>query len=131
MTDAAGRRSFPDVVEIAIGNEPPTVTIESPVEGATVVPGSLVTVRGHADDREDGQASCNRLNWQVFLGHNAHSHPQLFFQGCETQFVARIPADHGSAADLFLVVELTYEDNGGANGTRPLVGSAAVRLNVD
>jgi cytochrome c len=131
VTDAAGRRSFPDVVEIAIGNEPPTVTIESPVEGTTVVPGSLVTVRGRADDREDGQAPCDRLNWQVFLGHNAHSHPQLFFQGCETQFVARIPADHGSAADLFLVVELTYEDNGGANGTRPLIGSAAVRLNVD
>jgi glucose/arabinose dehydrogenase/type 1 glutamine amidotransferase len=131
VSDTAGRRSFPDVVEISIGNEPPTVTIEAPAEGATVVPGGRVTVRGRADDREDGQAPCDRLNWQVFLGHNAHSHPQLFFQACEAEFVARVPADHGAAADLFLVVELTYEDQGGPNGARPLVGSATVRLNVD
>jgi hypothetical protein len=51
--------------------------------------------------------------------------------GCEAEFIARVPADHGAAADLFLVVELTYEDDGGANGTPPLVGSATVRLNVD
>jgi hypothetical protein len=131
VTDAAGRRSFPDVVEVAVGNEPPVVTIESPAEGMTVANGQRVTVRGRAEDHEDGAGACDRLTWQVFLGHNAHSHPQLFFMGCEAEFIARVPADHGAAADLFLVVELTYEDDGGANGTPPLVGSATVRLNVD
>jgi cytochrome c len=130
VIDAVGRRSFPSVVEIAIGNEPPIVTIESPVEGATIEAGSRVTVRGRVDDLEDGVGACDRLNWQVFLGHNAHSHPQLYFTGCEAEFVARVPDDHGSAADLFLVVELTYQDLGGPGGARPLVGSASVRLNV-
>jgi cytochrome c len=131
VTDAAGRRSFPDVAEIAIGNEPPTVTIELPAEGATVVAGSQVQVRGRVEDLEDGVGACDRLNWQVFLGHNAHSHPGLFFTGCEPQFIARVPADHGAAEDLFLVLELTYQDKGGANGARPLTGTASVRLNVE
>lgn len=130
VTDGEGRRSFPNVVEIAIGNEPPTVTIETPVEGQTIVAGSRVRVRGRVEDREDGTGACDRLTWQVFLGHNAHSHPQNYFTGCETEFVARVPEDHGSAADLFLVVELTYQDLGAPNGARPLTGSASVRLNV-
>ena len=131
VTDAEGRRSFPGVVEIAVGNDPPSVTIEAPADGTTVAPGSRVTVRGRAEDVEDGTAPCGRLNWQVFLGHNAHSHPQLFFQGCEAEFIARVPADHGAAADLFLVVELAYEDRGGDSGTPPLTGTDSIRLNVE
>ena len=131
VVDAKGRRSFPNVVEIAIGNEPPTVTIESPLDASTIEAGSLVRVRGRVDDREDGVGACDRLNWQVFLGHNAHSHPQVTFTGCEAEFVARIPDDHGAAANVFLVVELTYEDLGAPGGARPLMGSASVRLNVE
>ena len=50
---------------------------------------------------------------------------------CEAEFVARVPADHGSAADLFVVVELSYQDRGGDSGTRPLTGTASIRLNVE
>jgi len=131
ITDGQGRRSFPDVVEIAIGNDPPVVTIETPADGTVVKRGSNVAVRGRAVDREDGTAGCNRLAWDVRLGHNAHSHPQRVFNGCEALFRVEVPADHGTASDLFLVVELRYEDKGGPNGERPLTGLASIRLKVE
>jgi len=131
VTDGDGRKSFPDVIEIAIGNEPPVVTIELPAAGTTIKRGSRVDVRGRVVDREDGEGACDRLNWDVRLGHNAHAHPQLIFDGCEAFFVAQVPADHGTAAELFLVIELSYQDKGGPNGERPLTGVATLRLNVE
>jgi hypothetical protein len=130
VTDGRGRQSFPDVVEIATGNEPPTVVIETPAEGSTVQRGARVDVRGRVTDLEDGEGRCNRYEWTVSLGHNAHAHPQMIFQGCEAFFNARVPDDHGEASELFLVIELRYRDDGGPNGERPLESAALVRLDV-
>ncbi|MBY0275759.1 ThuA domain-containing protein, partial [Candidatus Binatia bacterium] len=69
ITDGAGRESFPDVVEITTGNEPPVVTIEEPAAGTVVARGAKITVRGSATDREDGVARCDRLSWDIRLGH--------------------------------------------------------------
>jgi hypothetical protein len=131
VTDGDGRRSFPDVVEITTGNEPPVVTIERPAPGTVIRRGSQVAVRGRAVDREDGEAACDRLDWDVRLGHNAHAHPQRIFKGCEALFLAEVPADHGTASELFLVIELRYEDKGGPNGERPLTGVATLKLAVE
>lgn len=131
VTDGDGRQSFPDVVEITTGNEPPVVTIELPAPGAVIKRGTQVAVRGRAVDREDGEAACDRLDWDVRLGHNAHAHPQRIFKGCEALFLAEVPADHGTASELFLVIELRYEDKGGPNGERPLTGVDTIRLKVE
>lgn len=131
ITDGEGRKSFPDVVEIAIGNQPPTVEILEPAPGTVAKRGTNLAVRGRAVDREDGEAACNKLFWDVRLGHNAHAHPQRIFQGCEALFRVDVPADHGTASDLFLVIELRYEDRGGPNGERPLTGLATLRLDVE
>ncbi len=131
VTDGRGRRSFPDVIEILTGNEPPTVVIETPADGTTVRRGARIDVRGRVTDAEDGEGRCKRYAWTVSLGHNAHAHPQLVFSGCEAFFNARVPEDHGTASDLFLVIELRYRDNGGPNGERPLEGAALVRVNVE
>jgi cytochrome c len=131
ITDGAGRKSFPDVIEITTGNEPPVVTIETPAAGTTVKRGDRIVVRGRANDREDGVAACDRLSWDIRLGHNAHAHPQRVFQGCEGSFPVDIPTDHANSAALFMVVELRYEDNGGPNGERPLTGVATLKLNVE
>ncbi len=130
VTDGAGRKSFPDVVEITTGNEPPVVTIDTPAAGAVVARGSRIEVRGHATDLEDGDAACNRLNWDIRLGHNAHAHPQKVFNGCVGAFVVDIPEDHANSSALFMVVELRYQDDGGPEGERPLTGVATLRLDV-
>ena len=131
ITDGAGRRSFPDVVEISTGNEPPVVTIDTPAAGTVVKRGTRIEVRGHATDREDGEAACARLTWDIRLGHNAHAHPQRYFQSCAGSFVVDVPDDHANAAELFMVVELRYEDDGGPDGERPLTGVATLRLDVE
>lgn len=131
ITDGAGRRSFPDVVEITTGNDPPVVTIEQPAAGTVVKRGTRIEVRGSATDLEDGAAECSRLAWDVRLGHNAHAHPQRVFNGCTGTFVVNVPDDHANAQELFMVVELRYEDDGGPNGERPLAGSATLRLDVE
>ncbi|MEW6272699.1 MAG: ThuA domain-containing protein [Thermodesulfobacteriota bacterium] len=131
VTDGEGRRSFPDVVEVALGNEPPVVTIEQPAAGATVHDGDTVVLRGRAVDAEDGDVPCNQLLWSVYLGHNAHAHPHQVFFRCEARFQATIPDDHATAGELFLLVELTYEDRGGPNGERSQTGAASVRLDVE
>lgn len=130
ITDGAGRESFPDVITITTGNEPPVVTIEEPAAGTVVARGAKITVRGRATDREDGAAACDRLSWDIRLGHNAHAHPQKVFKGCEGSFVVDVPEDHANAAALFMVVELRYEDDGGPEGEPPLTGAATLRLDV-
>ena len=119
------------MVEIAIGNEPPAVTIEAPAPGTIARRGTNIAVRGKAVDREDGEAPCSKLFWDVRLGHNAHAHPQRVFQGCEALFRVDVPADHGTASELFLVIELRYQDKGGPSGERPLTGLATLRLDVE
>jgi len=131
ITDGAGRKSFPDVIEITTGNDPPVVTIESPTAGTVVKRGSRIEVRGRATDLEDGEAACGRLAWDIRLGHNAHAHPQRVFNGCTGAFTVDVPDDHANAAEIFMVVELRYEDDGGPNGERPLTGLSTLRLDVE
>jgi hypothetical protein len=107
------------------------VTIEQPAEGTTVRHGEVIRLRGRAVDREDGEVPCNDLLWAVYLGHNAHAHPQQVFFRCDVRYLVNIPDDHGAASELFITAELTYEDKGGPSGERPLTGTATVRLNVE
>lgn len=126
----SGERSFPTVAEVVVGNTPPTVTILSPADGASVPIGSTMVLRGRGHDAEDGDAPCGALTWDVRLGHNAHSHPMATRNGCEVLLPATIPAGHGTGGDLFLAIELTWTDGGGPNGERPLVGRQGIRVDV-
>ncbi len=45
-------------------NFPPSATIEAPASGAAVAAGRAVTLRGSADDREDGRLSGDALVWR-------------------------------------------------------------------
>ena len=94
--------------------------------------GLFLSARGRAACRPErsGDAACNRLNWDIRLGHNAHAHPQKVFNGCVGAFVVDIPEDHANSSALFMVVELRYQDDGGPEGERPLTGVATLRLDV-
>jgi len=129
VVGTSGRRSIPSVRTIIVGNAPPTVTITNPVESTITVPPGPVTLQGTASDHEDGSIACNSLLWDVRLGHNAHSHPQTTARGCSITFNATLPG-HGDGKGLFWVVELTYTDQGGANGEPQLTGRDVIRVEV-
>lgn len=124
----SGRRSFPAVAEIVVGNTPPEVTIVAPADGVVVTEGSTVMLRGLATDMQDGKARCADLVWDVRLGHNAHAHPFNVLHGCEVSFTAGL-LGHESGT-LFYAVELRYTDAGGASGEPPLTGRQGIRINV-
>jgi glucose/arabinose dehydrogenase/PKD repeat protein len=46
-------------------NSPPTATIQSPADGGTVVAGQLATVKGTANDPEDGAEPGDQLTWTI------------------------------------------------------------------
>lgn len=125
----SGRRSFPAVQAIVVGNTPPVVEIVAPEDGTTVDLNSMVALRGMATDVEDGEIDCRDLRWDVRIGHNAHSHPLFSLAGCNTGFRAFL-GGHDEQGTLFFAVELTYTDGGGENGEAPLVGRDGIRINV-
>jgi hypothetical protein len=127
----SGLRSLPTVVEVIVANTPPEVTILEPADGAAFVEGTMITLRGEANDLEDGVADCDDLMWDIRLGHNAHSHPYTVRQGCEASFPALPASGHGSLAGLFYAIELRYTDKGGPGGEPALTGRQGVRIRID
>lgn len=124
VTDDQGRRSYPFVLRVAVGNLPPTVQILEPTDGHRATAGSTLVLRGRASDTEDGEARCDQLQWDIRLGHNAHTHPLGQGTGCELSLPVALP-DHGDGGQLFYAVELTYTDQGG------LTGRAGIRIEVE
>jgi glucose/arabinose dehydrogenase len=130
VVGASGRRSFPHVAEVVVGNSPPEVTILAPADGARVPEGTIVTLQGMAVDAEDGPAPCGDLVWDIRLGHNAHSHPLLTRRGCTATFRADTEGGHRQFGGLFFAVELTYTDRGGPGDVPPLTGRRGIRLEM-
>ncbi len=92
--------------------------------------GQTITLRGRAQDAEDGAVPCDALQWELFQGHNAHAHPLGVRAGCETSLLVAPAAGHGDAANLFFVAELVYTDGGGAAGEPPITARRSVRIVV-
>lgn len=56
-------------------NEPPTVSFDSPVDGALFSGGEEFTVAITASDPEDGSLSGSSVTWWADLHHASHTHP--------------------------------------------------------
>ena len=130
VTSASGRRSFPAVAELAVGNTPPVVTILSHAEGSAVEDGRFVTLVGEGRDAEDGPVACDALRWDIRLGHNAHTHPYFLADGCSVRVFVDVPDNHEGAAGVFLAVELSTTDAGAPGGVPPLTARSTIRLRV-
>ncbi|HYD47709.1 MAG TPA: ThuA domain-containing protein [Terriglobales bacterium] len=124
----SGRRSLPAAVEVIAGNAPPRVRILEPAAGTEIVAGTPVTLVGEAEDDEDGTIDCQDLQWDIRLGHNAHSHPGSLLRGCSVSFNPTT-GSHTAGSNLFYVVELSYTDRG-AQGLPPSTARATLRLNL-
>ena len=120
VTDQNGNTATSSTV-ISVGNTPPSITFENPLDGGFFNWGDLVEFSFEVFDNEDGNTSdgsldCENTVFQPFVGHDDHSHPLDQFNACDGRF-AIIDA-HGSDGDnLFYVVEATYEDKGFGEGT--------------
>lgn len=129
VRSARGARSFPFVRRFFVGNSPPVVTIEEPVAGTKIEEGVRTPFRGTAIDPEEGEMPCDRLVWDVRLGHNAHAHPVAELRGCAGTFVPFL-GGHRPGQSLFVAIELRATDRGGPGDDTALTGSTIRELEV-
>lgn len=108
VTDSRGEVST-DSVEIAVGSEPPVVSILEPAPGTRYRIGDRITFRGAATDAEDGELTGSSLQWTAVLHHNEHVHYD-FYNGDGTEGSFEY-ADHGD--NTYLELCLTATDSGG------------------
>jgi PKD repeat protein len=110
VTDSKGA-SAGAIAHVSVGNSPPAVAIESPVDGSEFLVGSKIELRGSATDAEDGQLSGNALQWQVSLVHNTHTHDLTGLTGSQTSFTAA--SDHDADAHYRITLIATDSDGRG------------------
>ncbi|WP_380166712.1 ThuA domain-containing protein [Jannaschia sp. R86511] len=124
-------RTATATVNIAAGNTRPTVEITGPPEGGFTEFGDTVAYSVEVTDPEDDAAgvdTCPGVLVKPALGHNDHGHPGEQENGCEGEFVATIDDSHGPEADIFVIVEADYTDQGGPNGAPALTGTDLITL---
>ena len=78
---ASANQSSSATVKVTVGSVPPTPTIQSPINGTSVLPGQTVVYQGSATDPDDGTIPSSGLNWTILLHHNDHTHTQVFTTG--------------------------------------------------
>ena len=105
-------------VRIAAGNEPPAVTISSPVAGQRFAVGETITLTGSATDPEDGPLPGSALTWEVIRHHDTHTHPFLPpTAGNSLDIEGPTPEDIHATATSHLEVILTATDSDGLSTT--------------
>ncbi|WP_020524937.1 carbohydrate-binding protein [Catelliglobosispora koreensis] len=122
VTDPGGRTAAASVV-ITVGNTAPTVTLNTPVNGALFNYGDTVPYTITVSDPEDSAVDCARVKLSYILGHDSHGHPITSRNGCSGTLQVPVDGEHDSAANLFAVFDAEYTDLG-ANGQPALTTHA-------
>lgn len=123
VTDSTGKTGVANV-RVAAGNTRPVVKLDHPVDGGFFAFGGQLAYAVDVADLEDGTPNCARVVVHAALGHDTHAHPLEQYTGCEGVVQVAEADGHPAAANLFYVLEATYED-GGAPGVARLTGRAA------
>ena len=97
-------------VRITVGSTPPTPSIASPANNATVTPGQTIVYQGSATDPDQGTLPASALRWTVLLHHNTHVHTFVGGTGAQGSFVAE---DHGTIGTFSYEIILTATDSTG------------------
>ncbi len=118
VEDSRGARSpQPATVRIDVGNTPPAPEIMRPAEGELFTVGQRFTLRGRANDAEDGPLADAQLQWEVRQHHDAHFHPYLSAGGAEVELIAPAPEDLSAVNTRYLDIRLTATDRRGNSTT--------------
>jgi glucose/arabinose dehydrogenase len=97
-------------------NRAPTVTIVSPLPGATFAGGDVLEVRATGADPDQGSLPSGALEWWVVLHHGTHTHPFLSPASGATASVA-IPRAGHLESDIFYRFYVRATDAEGTSDT--------------
>ena len=118
VRDNHGASSTPASVQIAPGESPPQVTIDTPTASTLFGVGQSLTLHGTATDAQDGTLAASRLTWTVLKHHDTHTHPFLApTSGNDLQITGPAPEDLLAATNSFLEIQLTATDSRGLSTT--------------
>ncbi|NYF11696.1 glucose/arabinose dehydrogenase/regulation of enolase protein 1 (concanavalin A-like superfamily)/putative cell wall-binding protein [Leifsonia sp. AK011] len=126
VTDEEGGTAVANVT-IVVGNELAELEITFPENGGFFEWGDQVRYEVNVND-PDGVVDCDNVSVLAALGHDTHNHDYGQQFGCEGWIQTARDAGHGLEANLFWVVNATYNDDGGAAGI-PLTAYATNMLN--
>lgn len=117
VTDTNGG-SATATVRIDSGNEPPTISLNTPSATEEFAVGEELVLSASAVDPEDGPLPDAQLTWEVVLHHNTHVHPFLTpTPGNNISIVAPAPEDVFAADNSYLEVLVTAVDSSGVTTT--------------
>jgi glucose/arabinose dehydrogenase len=97
------------VVQVAVGNGPPTAVIASPLMGQTYTTPVLLPLHGQGSDPEGAPLD---YAWDIALYHASHVHPGTFVSGQQDD-VFSIDVSPEDDELLYYRVQLTVTDAGG------------------
>jgi PKD repeat protein len=118
LRDRHGALSDPATVAIDAGNTPPVPTIDTPLPAETFAVGQEISLRGHADDTQDGALPASGLRWEVLRHHDSHTHPEVTpTTGAQVDFPAPSPEDLTATTTSHLELRLTATDSSGRSAT--------------
>ncbi|NNE70391.1 MAG: carbohydrate-binding protein [Rhodothermales bacterium] len=130
VSDPFGNESLASVT-ITAGNSAPTLVVNTPVPGGFFDWGDRISFDLTVNDAEDGSTGagtidCSRVVTQLFIGHDAHTHPLTSVTGCSGE--VELTDGHGGDGDrIFHVLEFSYTDQG-ADGVPGITSTEEVVL---
>jgi glucose/arabinose dehydrogenase/PKD repeat protein len=125
VDDGTGRTATVQV-QVVVGNQRPTVTIDGLPAGGIFSWGDDLRLRAAATDPQDGPADCATVVVRAALGHQEHAHEEGEGTGCGASFNTG-PVHAGPDSVLFYVLRASHTD-AGAPGSVPLTGQREIAL---
>jgi glucose/arabinose dehydrogenase/peptidoglycan/xylan/chitin deacetylase (PgdA/CDA1 family) len=117
LTDIHGSAASKSI-NITVGNQAPTASIDSPASGALYQPNQLVTLSGSAIDPETGALPASAFHWDIILHHNTHVHfVQQFDEVTNPTFIAD---NHENDPSVYMEIVLTVTDPAGLTATESI-----------
>ncbi len=108
--DAGGDTVFSDPITIVVGT-PPTVLIDSPIDGSTFSAGDVINMSASASG--NGPFT---WNWTILFQHDNHAHPE-FSSNSQTPVFQVPTSGHDFQGDTSFLVSVTVTDSIGLEGT--------------
>lgn len=127
VTDPAQCTAGENPVFVTPNNTPPTVVVNTPVEGGTFHFGDSIPFFVKVTDPEDGTVNCSEVSVTFVLGHDTHGHAEQTTTGC-AGILQTVAEDVLHGGNVFGVVSASYTDHGGPGGAPPLTTTEENRI---
>lgn len=106
-------------ISISVGTRP-TVTIQTPRDGATFRAGDTIVVSGDATDLEDGTLPPSAFTWNIDFLHEGHVHPGLLQSGVKSTTFTIPTSGHDFRGNTRYRITLTVTDSTGLQSSQSI-----------